>query len=187
MDVIAIAHAATEVATEVAHEPSGLAGVASTLGLNGQLFLAQLINFGVLLFVLWRLLYRPLVAHMNARRERIEEGLANAEKASVRLREIDAERAAVLQQAENEAQARLVAADDEARRIVDEGKAKAEAWSASVRERAAIQLEQAKKEMLADVRNQAADLVVLAAEKVLREKVDATKDRALVERVLKDV
>src|SRR3989338_9915830 len=100
MDIVAVA-----IAAESAAETSGgLAGVAATLGLNGKLFLAQLINFGLLVLILWRLLYKPLVSFMETRAKRIVEGLDNAKRYDEKLKELESERQNVLVKADREAQ-----------------------------------------------------------------------------------
>lgn len=74
-----------------------------TLGINGKLLLAQLVNFLLLLTILRFTVYKPLLAAMRARRERIDEGLRGAEEADKRLASIEVEREAKLKAADAEA------------------------------------------------------------------------------------
>lgn len=174
-------------AETAAETPAGLAGVAATLGLNGKLFLAQLINFGLLVLILWRLLYKPLVSFMETRTKRIADGLDNAKRYDEKLKELETEKQNVLAKADREAQKILAVADEEAKRISVAAKASAELTAVEAMARANREIEQQKKEMISDVRRQAADLVVLAAEKVIRERMDENKDRELIERALKEI
>lgn len=183
MDIIAVASAVES----VAETPGGLAGVVATLGLNGKLFLAQLINFGLLVIILWRLLYKPLVGFMEARAKRIAEGLDNAKRYDDKLKELEAERQGILDKADEEAQKILALADDETKNIKAAAKAEADRLASESMARANREIEQAKKDMIADVRRQAADLVVLAAEKVIHERIDERADHSLIERALKEV
>ena len=80
-------------------------------------FLAQLVNFLVIAFVLWRFLVRPLMATMKTRREAIAKGLADAEKARTSLEEAGVERAKILQAASAEAYQLLENARQEAERL----------------------------------------------------------------------
>jgi F-type H+-transporting ATPase subunit b len=80
-------------------------------------FLAQLVNFLVIAFILWRFLVRPLMATMKTRRETIAKGLADAEKARTALEEAGAERAKILQAASAEAYKLLENARQEAERL----------------------------------------------------------------------
>ena len=80
-------------------------------------FAAQLFNFLVIAWIINRFLLRPLMANMKARREKIGQGLADAEKARVALEEAAQERERVLQQASAEAYKLLQNARDEAERL----------------------------------------------------------------------
>lgn len=80
-------------------------------------FLAQLVNFLIIAFILWRFLVRPLMATMKTRREAIAKGLADAEKARIALEEAGVERAKILQAASAEAYQLLETARQEADRL----------------------------------------------------------------------
>ncbi len=86
-------------------------------GLDPILFAAQLFNFLVIAWIINRFLLRPLMKTMKARREKIAEGLADAEKARVALEETARERERVLQQASADAFTLLQNARDEAERL----------------------------------------------------------------------
>jgi ATP synthase F0 subunit b len=86
-------------------------------GLDPILFAAQLFNFLVIAWILWRFLLRPLMATMKTRRETIAKGLADAEKARTSLQEAGLERAKILQGASAEAYQLLENARQEAERL----------------------------------------------------------------------
>jgi len=69
------------------------------LGIQWKILLAQTISFSIVLFFLWRFAYRPIFSMLEARREKIAEGLANAEKIKLQLAKTEADRLAVLAQA----------------------------------------------------------------------------------------
>ena len=68
------------------------------LGIQWKILLAQTISFSIVLFFLWRFAYRPIFSMLEARREKIAEGLANAEKIKLQLAKTEADRLAVLAQ-----------------------------------------------------------------------------------------
>ncbi len=70
-----------------------------TLGITWPKLIAQFINFSVVLFILWRFAYKPVFAMLETRRQKIAEGLANAEKIKVRLAKTETDRQTVLAQA----------------------------------------------------------------------------------------
>jgi F-type H+-transporting ATPase subunit b len=86
-------------------------------GLDPILFAAQVVNFLIIAWVLNRFLIRPLMANMKARREKIAQGLADAEKARTSLEDAAKEREKVLQEASAEAFRLLQNARDEAERL----------------------------------------------------------------------
>jgi len=78
---------------------------------------AQLFNFLVIAWIINRFLLRPLMANMKTRREKIAQGLADAEKARVALEDAARGREKVLQQASAEAYTLLQNARAEAERL----------------------------------------------------------------------
>jgi len=92
-------------------------GALGQFGLDPILFVAQVANFLVIALVLHRFLIRPLLATMQARREKIEQGLRDAEKARGALADASKERERILQEASAEAFRFLQSARDEAERL----------------------------------------------------------------------
>lgn len=59
------------------------------LGINWKLFISQIVNFFILLLVLRAFVYKPLLSTVENREKKIKEGLAKAEEADIRLKEVD--------------------------------------------------------------------------------------------------
>ena len=62
------------------------------LGIDGRLLIAQIVNFAILLFLLQRFLYRPLLAMLEKRREMIEKSVEEARAISERLASVEKQR-----------------------------------------------------------------------------------------------
>ena len=77
--------------------------VARTFGLNWAMFLSQVIAFSIVALLLKKFAYRPVLQMLEDRRQRIAEGLANAEKIKAELAKTEAARQEVLVQAEGQA------------------------------------------------------------------------------------
>jgi len=92
-------------------------GTLGKFGLDPVLLAAQVVNFLIIAWVLNRFLIRPLMANMKARREKIAQGLEDAEKARRALEDAAKERDKVLQDASAEAFRLLQNARDEAERL----------------------------------------------------------------------
>jgi F-type H+-transporting ATPase subunit b len=76
--------------------------IATTFGVNWQHLGAQIISFAIVCALLYRLAYKPILQILEARREQIASGLANAEKIKAELARIEAARLEVLARAEVE-------------------------------------------------------------------------------------
>jgi F-type H+-transporting ATPase subunit b len=74
-----------------------------TLGIQWPKLIAQFINFAIVLFVLWKFAYKPVFQLLDARRQKIADGVANAEKIKAQLAETEAERKRVLAEAGDQA------------------------------------------------------------------------------------
>jgi F-type H+-transporting ATPase subunit b len=86
-------------------------------GLDPTLLAAQVVNFLIIAWILNRFLIRPLMANMKARREKIAQGLEDADKARAALENAAKEREKMLQEASAEAFRLLQNARDEAERL----------------------------------------------------------------------
>ena len=84
---------------------------ADTFGWNWQLFLSQVVSFCIVAFLLRRFAYKPILGVLEERRQRIAEGLLNAEKIKKQLAEAEQRHADILAKANAEAQKMI----DEAR------------------------------------------------------------------------
>jgi F-type H+-transporting ATPase subunit b len=158
---------------------------AGLLTLNGTL-IAQLLIFLVMLGVLYRFAWGPLLKILNERRERIQQGVEATERAKRELEEAERERQAKLEEARREAQAILdrIAKQGEDLRKELEAKAREQAEGLILRARAEIQQERAK--AVEDLREQVADLAVMAAGRIIGESLDAKKHRELIERTIEE-
>jgi F-type H+-transporting ATPase subunit b len=154
------------------------------LGIDWKLLLAQGINFLILLYILKRFAYGPMLRFLDEREARISDGLKNAEAAAQKLTQAQAEQKQVLAEAQKEAKG-----------IIDEAVAVAKLRDAEnlekTKEEVARMLAVSQQEivaektkMLADAKQELAALVVAATEKVAKEKIDATKDRDLLAKAL---
>ncbi len=119
--------------------------IADTFGWNWQLFLSQVISFGIVALLLRKFAYKPILGVLDERRRRIEEGLINADKIKKQLAEAEQRYAEILAKANADAQKMI----DEARassahlaeRKEQEAIAAAEQIMAKAREASAIEHE----------------------------------------------
>lgn len=137
------------------------------LGIDGRLLLAQLVNFGILLYLLHRFVYGPILIALQKRAETIEKSLADAKAIDEQLRETRANSADIISSAHREAAVLLERAEQiaEQKRKVALQRTKDEVVAIVTDAKAKIALE--KTQMLVDVRTHLAELVITAAQKVI--------------------
>lgn len=142
----------------------------AAFGIDWRLLLIQAVNFGLLLLILWRFLYRPVLRIIDERRGKIAESVQKAEAADRRLAEADAEGKQVVAGAAKEAEGMIAnartRADQEAADILKRTQAKAEQVLAEAQARA----EEEKRQAMMAGEKEIARAAMLAAEKLLREK-----------------
>ena len=97
-----------------AESPGQIERIASTFGVNWPQLGAQIVSFGIVCAVLYMLAYKPILRILEARRQQIAGGLANAEKIKAELARIEAERLGI-----------LTKADAEGKQLIEEARAAA--------------------------------------------------------------
>ena len=146
--------------------------------------LVSIVNFLVILYLLRRYLWGPILTVLANRAEKIREGLAMAEEARAereRLKqEVERRLAEARRDAEAIAERMTKAAEAAAADIRSQAKAEAD----RIRERGREDAKQLHDQALAQLRSELAGMVVLAASRVLGREVDAGQHRDLIERAL---
>ena len=141
----------------------------------------QAINFGVLLFILIKLLYKPLLAKMNERTEAIRSSLEEAKAARAEAERERAEHAAKLQASLAEAQSiratALKDAAEEQRRLVEGARAEAGRLVEAARNEMAQDVRRARQEL----RQEVADLATSVAERLIRKSLRDEDHRRIVD------
>ncbi|MEI7620235.1 MAG: F0F1 ATP synthase subunit B [Candidatus Falkowbacteria bacterium] len=150
-----------------------------------KLFLAQLINFAIIFFVLYRFAFKPIAKIMQERTVTIEKSLEDAKEVEKKLAEANIEQTRILNDAKKDAMAIVENANQSAeankQKLIE--KTKAEVAAIITGEKAKIAQE--KEESLKELKQEIAGLVILAVEKVLKEKMTDNKDKELIEGLIK--
>ncbi|MCS6992171.1 MAG: F0F1 ATP synthase subunit B [Chitinophagales bacterium] len=127
-----------------------------------------LVVFLIVLFILRRYAWRPILQALDQRQAAIDEALKAAERTRQEMANLKSEHEALLQQARQERIAILGEANRAKERIIAEAREKAAAEAARLMEEARRDIENRKMEALVDLKNQIGNMVVDVAEKVLR-------------------
>ena len=141
----------------------------------------QAINFGLLLFILIKLLYKPLMTKMNERTEAIRSSLEEAKAARAEAERERAEHTAKLQASLAEAQSiratALKDAAEEQRRLVEGARAEAGRLVEAARNEMAQDVRRARQEL----RQEVADLATRVAERLIRKSLRDEDHRRIVD------
>ena len=177
--LLVLAAAATTHAAEGAHgeAASGITKITQDFGISVPFILAQILSFSIVAFILWKLAFKPVLATLDERQQKIASGLKYAEEMQAKLAATQQETAALIKKANVEASRIVDDARKTAKDFLDKQthEATAKAGDLLAKAQQAIELEHRK--MLADARIEIARLVVTTTERVLAKKL-SDADRA---------
>jgi F-type H+-transporting ATPase subunit b len=144
--------------------------------------------FAILLFILGKYAWKPILAAVAEREQSIETALSRAEAVKEEMARLTSENEALLKSARAERDAILAEATKVKNQIISDAKEAAQKEGARQMEIARIEINNQKAIAMADVKNQVASLSLEIAEKVLRKQFeDQKKQDELVRDLLKDV
>lgn len=154
--------------------------------INTGPILWTIINFVILLAILGKLGWKPIVAAIENREKAINDALDRAERAHEEAGKILADNREILAKAENEAQDILRQSRDYAQKVRDEAMGKADEEARALVDRAKQDIERSKKEALNQLRSEVATIAVQASEKILKGSLDQDRGQKLVQAYLND-
>lgn len=140
----------------------------------------QLINFFILLFLLRKFLYSPIKEMLDKRAAQINGDLDDAEARREESEELKAEYEKKLKNAHSEAQEIVDNAETRANKKAKDIINKAEKRAENLKAKKLEEIEQAKKEAAAELRDSIADYTVLAANKLIQEQLDENKHQQMI-------
>ncbi len=156
-------------------------------GLDWKLLLAQVVNFLILLYILKRFAYKPILKVLRERRENIAAGLKASEESVKRLEDAEEIKKQVVLQAEQKAvgivsQAEVIA-KDEAQAIITSAHRKEEQIIASSQKR----LDEERLKLGEELEQNAEQLVKVSLGKVLGKMPTGERDQALIQEALREL
>ena len=158
-----------------------------TFGFDTKIFLSQVISFIIVALVLRRFAYKPILAVLEERRQRIAEGLLNAEKIKQQLAEAEQRHAEILAKANEQAQKMINDARESAATVGErkqqEAIAAAEQIIAKAQEASAIEREK----VMAELKRELGRLVVDTTSKVTGKVLTSEDQRRLQEEASRQI
>lgn len=183
MDVVALAGEFARDAIQLAAEGGG---EAAGFQINFFWIITQALSFLIFLAILYVVAFRRIGGVLEERRQRIEQGLVDAEQARRDRERAEQERLATLAEARREANEIVARAQRVAQETRDADIAATREELERMRVRATSEIESEKQKALSDLRSEVAELALAAAGKVVGESMTDQRQRRLVEEFLRE-
>lgn len=152
------------------------------------LFFWQTIIFILLIFLLKKYAWKPILDAVNEREEGIKNALLSAEKAKKEMASLQSDNEETLKKARAERDSLLKEAREIKQQLIDDAKNEAQSEAKKIISQAQETIQNEKKAAISDLKNQVASLSIDIAEKVLKEKLSDDKTQMnLVKDLVKDV
>ena len=156
------------------------------MNINLTLF-GEMLTFAVLVWVIAKYIWPPLVKIIQERQEKIAAGLEAAERGQRELKLIQTNAAEQIHQAKIKATAILDQANQQANGFIEEGKISAQTERAKILAQAKLNLEQEVNKTKDELQQHVVDLVIATTEKILQQKVDETTQKNLIDKLITNI
>jgi len=151
------------------------------------LFIWTILTFLILVTLLAKFAWRPLLQALDSRQELIRKSLDEAQQARMELERLHDESAQILRQARVDAEAVIVQTRSDAAKLREELRQKAKAEADGIVRNAERQIQLETQRALQQLRHEAADLSVMIASKILQRNMTREDNERLIEEALKQV
>ena len=151
------------------------------------LFIWTILTFLVLVALLAKFAWRPLLQALESRQESIRKSLDDAQKAKQELERLHAESAEIIRQSRVEADAIVTRSRGDAERLREEMKQKARAEADAIVKNAERQIQLETGRAIQQIRREAVDLSVMIASKLIQRNLTKEDNGRLIEEALKQV
>jgi len=157
------------------------------LRVDPGLLLWTIITFVVMMLILWKVAWRPIVDAMDARAEKVRFEIDNAERTRQEAEKLLSQHKAMMDNAKNEASQIIAKGREEAEKMKNEILERANSDSRAIAERAKKEIELAKDKALADIKTEVVMLSTGIASKIISKNIKPEDQKALVEEALNKI
>ncbi|PKR81960.1 ATP synthase F0 subunit B [Brumimicrobium salinarum] len=146
------------------------------------------LTFIILMFILTKFIWKPIMAAVNKREDNIQDALDMAKKTKAEMEKLQTQNANLLKEARIERDDMIKEAKETSDRMIDSAKGKAKEEADKIVENARVSIEAEKNAAVAELKNQVASISLEIAEKILREELSSDeKQKQLADRFAKDI
>ena len=157
------------------------------VALTPGLYIWTIITFLLLLYVLAKFAWKPLLKMLEDRENLIKSSLKDAEKAKLELESLTKESEAITAKARSEAQSILAESKSAADKVKEDTIAKAKEQAIKIRDDAKKQIEVEKDKAISDIKQEVVNLTLSVAEKLINKNLNDADNKSLIEESLKKV
>jgi len=153
--------------------------------LDPGLFVWTILTFLLLVFVLAKFAWKPLLKMLQDREEMVRSSIEDAEKAKSELERLNEESEAIMAKARSEAQSILADGKAAAEKVKDDIIAKSKEQANKIREDAGNQIQVEKDKAISEIKKEVVNLTLSVAEKLIQKNLSDADNKSLIEESLK--
>ena len=151
------------------------------------LFIWTILTFLVLLGLLGKFAWKPLLAALDSRHELIKKSLDDADKAKQELERLQQDSRKIISEARVEAQSIVAKSRSEAEKLKGEMRQKAKEEAGSIVRSAEKQIQVETEKAIAEIRGEVVDLSLLVASRLVKKNLSKEDNQSLIEESLKQI
>lgn len=152
------------------------------------LFFWQTVLFLVLLFLLRRFAWKPILKAVNSREDTIQDALDMAVKTKAEMKKLQTQNENLVKEARVERDLMIKEAKETGNKLVEDSKTKAKEEAAKIMENAMASITSEKNVAIAELKGQVASVALEIAEKVIREELSSSdKQKTLASKLAEDI
>ncbi|HIA84126.1 MAG TPA: F0F1 ATP synthase subunit B [Candidatus Marinimicrobia bacterium] len=155
--------------------------------LDPGLFVWTILTFLLLVFILAKFAWKPLLKMLQDREDMVRSSLEDAEKAKSELERLNEESEAIMAKARSEAQSILADGKAAAEKVKDDIIAKSKEQANKIREDAGNQIQVEKDKAISEIKKEVVNLTLSVAEKLIQKNLSDADNKSLIEESLKKV
>lgn len=150
------------------------------LSVNPGLIIWQLLIFVILLFILKKVAWKPLLSSLHSREQTIRDSIDQAEKLKKDSEDLLEQNKKILTEANTQSMKIINDSKEMSNKMRSDLMSKAQEESRKLIDQAKVEIKQEKDSAMADLRNEVSDLAIKAAEKILKDNLDENKQKKIV-------
>jgi F-type H+-transporting ATPase subunit b len=155
--------------------------------LDPGLFVWTIVTFLLLVFVLAKFAWKPLLKMLQDREDMVRSSLEDAKKAKSELERLNEESEAIMAKARSEAQSILADGKAAAEKVKEDIIAKSKEQANKIREDAGNQIQVEKDKAISEIKKEVVNLTLSVAEKLIQKNLSDADNKSLIEESLKKV